>query len=200
MPEELWAESHNTVQEAVNKTIPKKKKSERAKRLSEEALQIAEEQREAKSKGERESDIQLNAEFQRIARRDKKAFFNEQCLIIEGNDKRGKTGDLFRKTGSSKGACHPKLCTIKDNNGRDPGDTEEIKMRWREHMEELYEKYLNEPDYYDGVVSHPETDILEWEVKWASRSTAVNKARGCDEIPAELFKSLKEDAIEVWNN
>ena len=200
MPEELWAEVHNTVQEAVNKTIPKKKRSEKAKWLSEEALQIAEEQREVKSKEEREKYIQLKAGFQRIARRDKKTFFNERCLIIEENNKRGKTGHLFRKIGSGKGASHSKLCTIKDNNGKDPGDTEEIKMRWKEYMEELYLKDLNEPHYYDGVVSHPETDILEWEVKWASRSTAVNKARGCNKIPAELFKSLKEDAIEVWNN
>ena len=90
--------------------------------------------------------------------------------------------------------------TIKDKNGRDPIDTEEIKMRWKEYTEELYEKDLNEPGYYDGVVSHPETDVLEWEVKGASRSTAVNKASGCDEIPAELFRSLKEDTIEIWNN
>ena len=97
MPEELWTEVCNTVQEAVNKTIPKKKKTKKAKWLSEEALQIAEERREVKSKGERERHIQLNTEFQRIARRDKKTFFNEQCIKIEENNRRGKTRDPFMK-------------------------------------------------------------------------------------------------------
>ena len=87
--------------------------------------------------------------------------------------------------------------TIKDKNGRDLVDTEEIKKRWKEYMEELYKKDLNDPDYYEGVVSHPEPDILKCEVKWALRSTVVNKASAYDEIPAELFKSLKDDATEV---
>ena len=103
--EELWTEVHNIVQEAANKTIPKKKKSKKAKWLSEETLQIAEERREVKSKGERERYIQLNVEFQKIARRNK-VFFNEQCLIIQENNKRGKTGDLFRKTGNIMGVFH----------------------------------------------------------------------------------------------
>ena len=106
----------------ANKTIPKKKKSKRAKWLSEEALWLAEEQREAKSKGERERYIQSNAEFQRIAGRDKKSFFNEQCLIIEtkNNTIRGKTRDLFRKTGNIKGAFCPKMGTMVDKNGKRP--------------------------------------------------------------------------------
>ena len=120
-----------------------------------------------KNKGKRESYIQLNAEFQRIARRDKKAFFNEQCIIIEKNNKRGKTRDLFRKIGNIKGTFYPKMSTIKDKNGRVLVDAEEIKKRskeymgkkkTKEYMEELYKKYLNEPDYYDDVVSHPEPD------------------------------------------
>ena len=115
---------------AANKTIPKKNKSEKATWLYEEALQIAEEQREVKSKGEKESDIQLNAKFQKIARRDKKAFFNEQCLTIEENNRRGKTRELFRKIGNIKGAFHPKMGTIRDKNGRDLADAEEIKKRW----------------------------------------------------------------------
>ena len=119
VPEELWTEVHNIVQEAANKTIPKKKKSKKAKWLSEESLQVAEERREVKSKGERERYTQLNAEFQRIARRDKKVFFNEQCIKTEENHKRGKTRDLFRKTGNIRGALHPKMCTIKDKNSRD---------------------------------------------------------------------------------
>ena len=162
MPEELWAEVHNTVQEAVNKTIPKKKRSEKAKWLSEEALQIAEEQREVKSKEEREKYIQLKAGFQRIARRDKKTFFNERCLIIEENNKRRQTRDLFRKIGNIKGTFHPKMGKIKDKDGRDLAD--EIKKTWEEYTEELYKKDLNEPDCYNGVVSLPESDILECRV------------------------------------
>ena len=88
--------------------------------------------------------------------------------------------------------------TIKDKNGNDPVDVEEIKKRWKEYMEEQYKQDLNELDYYDGVVSHPEPDILDCEVKWALRSTAVNITSGCDEIPAELFKSLEDDAIKVF--
>ena len=90
--------------------------------------------------------------------------------------------------------------TIKDKNGKDPVDAEKIKKRWKEYTEELYKKDLNEMDYYDGVVSHSESDILECKVKWALRSTAVNKASECNEIPAKLFKSLKEDAIKVWHS
>ena len=90
--------------------------------------------------------------------------------------------------------------TIKDKNGRDLVDTEEIKMRWKEYTEELYKKDRNEPDYYDGVIIHPEPDILECEIKWALRSAAVNKASGCDEISAELFKTLTDDAIKVLHS
>ena len=141
-----------------------KEKEKKPKWLSEEALQIAEEQREVKSKTGRETYIQLNTEFQRISSRDKKAFFNEQCLIIEENNKGRKIRDLFRKIGNIKGAFHPKTGTIKDKNGRDLVNAEEIKMRWKVYTEELYKKYLNELDYYNGMVCHPETDILECEV------------------------------------
>ena len=135
-----------------------------------------------KRKGERERHIQLNAEFQRVSRRDKKDFFNEQCLIIEGNSKTGKIKDLFRKTGNIKGAFCPKMGTIKDKNGRDLVDTEEIMKRWKEYMEELYKKDSDVLDDYDSMVSHPEPDILESEVKWALGSTAVNKASGVIEF------------------
>ena len=128
-------------------------------------------------------------EFQRIVRRDKKAFFSEQCLIIEENNKRGKTRNLVSKVGNIKEAFCPKMGTIKDNNYRDRADAEEIKKRWKECMEELYKQDLNELDYYDGVVRHPQPDILECEVKWALRSTALNDASGCKEIPEELFRS-----------
>ena len=153
-----------------------------------------------KSKGERERYIQLNTEFQRIVKRDKKAFFDEQCLIIEGNNKRGKTRDLFRKTGNIKEEFHPKVGTIKGKNGRDQVDAEEIKKRWKVYMEELYKKDLNEPDYYDGVVSHPEPDILECEVELALGNTAVSKASECDGIPVELFKTIKDDSIKVLHS
>ena len=105
-----------------------------------------------------------------------------------------------KKIGNIKGAFHPKMGTIKDKNGRDIVNTEEIRKRWKEYTEELYKRDLNELDYYDGVISHAEPDILECKVKWALRSTAVNKASGCDEIPAELFKSLKEDATKVLHS
>ena len=106
--------------------------------------------------------------LKKTARRGKEDFFNEQCLIIEENNKRGETKDLFRKFGNIKEEFHPKMGTIKGKNGRDPVDAEEIKKRWKESIEELYKKDLNELDYYDGVVSHPEPDILECEVKKSS--------------------------------
>ena len=114
-------------------------------------------------------------------------------------NRRGKTRSL-QENWRYQGTFCPKMGTIKDKNGRDLVDTEEIQKRWKEYTEELYKKDLNEPDYYDGVVSHPEPDILECKVKWALRSTAVNKASGCDEIPAELFRSLKDDAIKVLHS
>ena len=140
VPEELWTEVHNIVQEAADKIIPKKKKCKKAKRLSEAALQIAEERREAKSKGEGERYTQLNAESWRIARRDKKAFFNEQCKEIEENNRRGKTRDLFKKIGNIKGTFNPKLGTIKARNSKDLIEAEEIMKRWQEYTEELYKK------------------------------------------------------------
>ena len=145
--------------EVANKTNPKKKKSKKTKWLE------WREWREAKTKGERERYIQWNTKFQKIARRDKNTFFNEQCSIIEENNKRGKTRVLFRKTGNIKGTFHPTMGTIKDKNGRDLVGAEEIKKRWKEYTENCIKKDFNEPDYYNGVVSLPEPDILECEVK-----------------------------------
>ena len=119
MPKELWKEVHNIVQEAVTKTIPKKKKFKKAKWLSEEALQIAEKRREAKVNGERGRFTQLNAEFQRLARRDKKDFLNEQCKEIEENNRMGKTRDLFKKTRDIKGIFHASMGSIKGRNSKD---------------------------------------------------------------------------------
>ena len=116
MPEELWMEVWNTVQEVVTKTIPKKKKCRKAKWLSEVALQIAETRKEVKCKGERERYTQMNAEFPKIARRDKKAFFNKQCKEIEGNNKMGKARHLFKKIGDIKGVFHARMGMIKDEN------------------------------------------------------------------------------------
>ena len=137
-----------------------------------------------------------NAEFQRTAQRDKKTFFNEQCIKLEENSRRAKTRDLCRKIRVIKGTFCPKMDTIKDRNGRDLVDAKEIKKRWKEYMEEWYKKDLNEPDYYSGVVSHPEPDILESEVKWVLGSTAVNNASGCDGIPIELLLIMLVDVME----
>ena len=138
VPEELWMEVHNIVQEAVTKIIPKKKKCKKAEWLSEEALQIAEKRREVKSKGEKERYKHLNTEFQTIARRDKKVFLSDQCKEIEENNRMGKTRDLFRKIRDSKGTFHAKMGSIKDRNGMDLTEAEDIKKRWQEYTEELF--------------------------------------------------------------
>ena len=140
VPEELWTEVHDMVQEAVIKTISKKKKCKKAKWLSDKALQIAEKRREAKGKGEKERDAHLNAEFQTIAGRDKIAFLSDQCKEIEENNRLGKTRDLFKKIRDTKGTFHAKMGTIKDRNGKDLTEAEDIKQRWQEYTEELYKK------------------------------------------------------------
>ena len=140
VPEELWNEVRDTVQETGIKTIPKKKKCKQAKWLSEEALQTAEERREAKGEGEKERYTHLNAELQRIARRDKKAFLSDQCKEIEENNRIGKTKDLFKMIRDTKGIFHAKMGTIKDRNGMELREAEDIKKRWQEYTEELYKK------------------------------------------------------------
>ena len=130
------------VQETGIKTIPKEKKCKKAKWLSEEALQIAVKRREAKSKGEKERYSHLNAELQRIARRDKKAFLSDQCKEIEENNRMGKTRDPFKKTRATKGTLHANMGSIKDRNGMDLTEAEDIKKRWQEYTEELYKKTL----------------------------------------------------------
>ena len=133
----------------------------KAKWLSEEALQIPVKRREAKSKGEKERYSHLNAEFQRIARRDKKAFLGDQCKETEENNRMGKTRDLFKKIRDTKGTFHAKMGSTKDRNGMDLTEAEDIKKRWQEYTEELYKKELHDPDNYDGVITHLEPDILE---------------------------------------
>ena len=139
VPEELWMEVRDTVQETGIKTIPKKKKCKKAKWLSEEALQIAVKRRGVKSKGEKERYTHLNAEFQRVARRDKKAFLSDQCKEIEENNRMGKTRDLFKKIGDTKGKFHAKMGSIKDRNSMDLTEAEDIKKR-QEYTEEQYKK------------------------------------------------------------
>ena len=156
---------HDIVQEKGIKPIPKKKKCKKAKQLSEEALQIAVKRREAKSKGEKERYTHLKAEFQRIARRDKKAFLSDQCKEIEENNRMGKSKDLFKKIRDIKGTFHVKMGAIKDRNGKDLTEAEDIKKRWREYTEKLYKKDLYDPDNHNGMITHPEPDILECKVK-----------------------------------
>ena len=170
------------------KTIPMEKKCKKAKWLSGEALQIAVKRREAKSKGEKERYKHLNAEFQRIARKDKKAFLSDQCKEIDEN-KMGKTRDLFKKIRDTKGTFHAKMGSIKGRNGMDLREAEEIKKRWQEYIEELYKKDLYDQDTHDGMITHLDPDILDCGVKWALGSIIRNKASADDGIPADLLKS-----------
>jgi len=140
--DELWTEVHDIVQEIGIKTIPKKKKCKKAKWLSEETLQIAVKKREVKSKGEKERYTHLRAAFQRIAKRDKKAFLSDQCKEIEENNRMGKTKDLFKKIRNTKGIFPAKMGSIKDRNGMDLTEAEGIKKSWQEYKEELYKKKI----------------------------------------------------------
>ena len=151
VPDELWTEVRDIVQETGIKTSPMEKN---AKWLSGEALQIAVKRREVKGKGEKERYTHLNAESQRIARRDEKAFLRDQCKEIEENNRMGKTSDLFKKTQDTKGIFHAKMGTIKDKNSMDLTEAEDIKKRWQEYTEELYKKDFHDPDNHNGVITH----------------------------------------------
>ena len=140
---------------------PRKRNAKRVKWLSQEALQIPVKRREVKSKGEKERYTHLNAEFQRIARRDKKAFFSDQCKEIEDNNRMGKTRHLFKKIRDTKGTFHAKMGTIKDRNGMNLTEAGDIKKRWKQYTEELYKKGFHDPDNHDGVITHLGPDILE---------------------------------------
>ena len=187
---------HDTVQEATIKTIPKKRKCKKPKWLSDETLQIAQKRKDAKGKAEKERYTHLNAEFQRIARRDKRAFLSHQCKEIEENNRLGKTSDLFKKIRDTEGTFHAKMSTIKDRNGTDLTEAEDVKKRRQEYTEELYKKNLHDPDNHDGVITRLDPDILECKVKWTLGSITTNKASGGDEIPGELFQILKDDAVK----
>ena len=147
---------------------------------------IIEKRREAKGKGEKERYSHLNAEFQRIARRDKKAFLSEQRKEIEENNRMGRTRGLFKKIRDVKGTFHAKMGTIKDRNGMDLTEAEDIK-KWQKYTEKLQKKDLNDINDHDGVITHLKPDILECEAKWALGSITMNKACGGDGIPAEIF-------------
>ena len=131
----------------------------------------------------------MNAEFQRIARRDKKAFFSDQCKEIEENNRMGKTRDLFKKIRDTKGIFHAKMGSIKDRNGMDLTEAEDIKKRWQEYTEELYKKDLHDPDNHDGVISHLESDFLECEFKWALGSIILTKLVEMKEFQLSYLKS-----------
>ena len=178
------------------KTTLEKNKCKKSKWLSEQPLQIAMKRRHVKSKGEKERYTYLNAEFQRISRRDEKAFLSNQCKEIEENHRLRKTRDLFKKIRDTKGIFHAKMGLIKDRNCMDLTEAEDIKNRWQEYTE-LYKKDLHDPDNHDGVITHLEPDILECEVKWALGIITMNKASGGDGIPVELLQILKDDAVKV---
>ena len=198
MPE--WTVVHDNVQEAVTKSIPRKKQCKKTKWLSEEASQIAEKGREVKGKGEKQRYTHLNVEFQRLTSRDKKAFLSDQCKKIEENKGMGKTRDLFKKTRDTKETFHTKMSTIKDRNGMDLREAEDIKNRWQEYTEELYKTDIHDPDNHKGVITHLEPDILECEVSWALGRITTNKVSGGDEIPVELFQIPKEDVVKVLHS
>ena len=153
--------------------------------------------KEVKSKGEKERYKHLKAEFQRTAKTDKKAFLSDQWKEIKENNRMGKTRDLFKKIRDIKGTFHANMGTIKDRNGMDLTEAEIMKKRWQEYTEELHKKDLHD---HDSVITHLEPDILEREAKWALESITMNKAKGGDEIPVELFQILKDDAVKVLHS
>ena len=153
--------------------------------------------KEVKGKGENKRYTHQNAEFQRVAGRDKKAFLSDQCKEIEEKNRMGKTRDLIKKIEDTKGSFHAQRDTIEGRNATDLTEAEDIKKSWQEYTEELYKKDLNDPDNHDDVITHLEPDILECEVKWALECITTNKASGDDGIPVELFQILKNDAVKV---
>ena len=191
VPEELWMEVHNIVQEAVTKTIPEKNKCKKAKGLSEELFTNSWGKEKSERKGRKERYTKLNAELQRIARTDNKAFLNEQGKEKQQN---GKTRDLFKKTGAIKGTFQSRMGMIKDRNSKDLTETEEIKVI------RIHRSTIQKRSYHDCVVTHLESHNLECEVKWALASIITIKASEGDGIPVELLQILKNDAIKVLHS
>ena len=167
MPDELWTEVRDIVTEDRDQDNPHGKVMQKGKMVVWGGLTNSCEKKRSEKQGEKERYSHLNAEFQRIARRDKKALLRDQCKEIEENNRMGKTRDLFKKIRDTKRTFHAKMGLIKDSNGMDLTEAEDIKKRWQEYKEELYKKDLHNPDNHDGVITHLEPDILECEVKWA---------------------------------
>ena len=138
--------------------------------------------------------------LQRRARRDRRAFLSDQCKEIEEKDRMGKTRNLFKKIGDTKGIFHAKMGTIKDRNVMDLTAAKDIKKIWQKNTEELYKKDLHDVENHDGVITHLEPDILECKVKWALGSITMNKVSGSDGIPVELFQTLKDNAVKVLHS
>ena len=176
-----------------------KRNAEKQNRFLRRPYKRAVTRREAKSKGEKERQTHLNAEFQRISRRDKKAFLSDQCKEIEENNRMGKTTDLFKKIRDTKGMFHAKIGSIRDRKCMDLTEAKDIKKRWQEYKK-LYKKDLHNPDDQDGVITLLEPDILECEVKWALQSITMNKDSRGDGIPVELFQILKDDTVKVLHS
>ena len=166
--------------------------------LNEEFERI--ERREVKDKGDKETYTQYECRVPKRARRGKKGFLSDQCKEIEDNNRMGRIRDLFKKMTDTKGTLHAKMSTIKDRNGMDLTEAEDIKKRWQEYTEGLYKKDLHDPDNHDGVITHLETDILECKVMWALGSITTNTASGGDGIPAELLQILKHEAVKVLHS
>ena len=149
------------------------------------------EKKRSQNKEEKERYTQLNAEFQRIARRDKKAFLSDQCKEIEENNRVGKMRGLFKKIKDTKGTFHAKLGSIKNRNDMDLPEAEDIKKRWQKYTEDLHKKVINDPNKRNCMITHLKPDILKCKIKWALESITMNKASGSDVIPVELYQILK---------
>ncbi|CAF1396827.1 unnamed protein product [Adineta steineri] len=197
LPEGLWTEIRGIIKEETTKNIPHQKKQKRAKWLSDDTLKVAEERRKEKSNNDRTTFSILNAKFQRMARRDKDIYMNQQCKEIEENNRKGRTRDLFKKVKEIKGNVQAKWSAIQDKHGNDLTEKEAIKKRWQEYTEELYKKDPIITAIYNSAVTEPKLDILESEIKWALDNIAKNKAPRVDEISIALLKVLKDDAAKV---
>ena len=167
--------------------------------MPEEVLQIAEKRREGKGKGEKERYTHLNADFEKIARRNKNAFLSDHCKETEENNRMEKTRELFNKISYTTGTFHARMDTIKNRNGMNLTEAEDIKKRWQEYKE-LFKKDPHDSNNHDGVITHLEPDILECEVNWVLGSITVNKASGSDGIPVRLFQILKDDSVKILHS
>ena len=200
VPEELWSEVHELVQETGIKNISKKQKCKKANGCLRRPYKQLRKEEKLEGKGEKNIYSHLNAEFQRIARRDQKAFLSDQGKELEGNNGLGNPRDLFKKIRDAKGTFHAKMGSIKNRNNMDLTESEDIKKRWQEYTEELYKTDFQDPDNHDAVVTHLEPEILDCEVKRTSGSITKNKASGGDGIPVELIQILKDDSVKVLHS